>query len=106
MLAKHYCHIIIASSKGNCDVLQTTFSSCSCIFYKGNYRVLVESLCVPVSVFLHDISKYNQFRNMKFEKNEFVVHESRSEKFEIEIVRSRSRSNVYPIYYNTNCPVV
>ena len=43
---------------------------------------------------------------MKFEKNEFVVHESRSEKFEIEIVRSRSRSNVYPIYYNTNCPVV
>ena len=48
-----------------------------------HYRVLVRAmfLCFYVSVFLHDNSKSNRFRNRKFEY--IVVYENISEKFDI-----------------------
>ena len=52
----------------------------SCVFAKCSYRVLVR-VFMCVSVFLHDNSKSNRSRNIKFEY--IVVHENISDKFDI-----------------------
>ena len=69
----------------------------SCIFRKRNYRVLVRvsvcvSVCVRVCVFLHDNSKRNQSRNMKFEY--IVVYEISSDEFHIEHYRIKVKVTV------------
>ena len=87
-----YCAIC----KRNYWFVRKRFSSYSCVFRKEKYyRVLVSLsvfVCMCVCVFLHDNSKINRSRNVKFEY--MVVYENSWDEFDIEHHRIKVKVTV------------